>query len=101
MKELKKEFTKSGGRRFKQLVKTNEIVIYEVRQAKADVDEDSVWYEVFRPRVKAATIFHDEPHEAYPLDEAFGKWAWSCSNVRELQRIVKLHWGEDFEMPSI
>lgn len=90
MIELAKEF-KKGNRSFKQKVKENYLVIYTVSQPHLDDDKETVWYEVFRRIVKQKDIFHDDEYEKYPNDEAFGVWAWSCSNIDCVKKVLTNH----------
>lgn len=88
MIELKKQFTKNGVK-CTQIFKDDELAIYQISQRHADDNDYSIWYEVFKRMVKAADIYHADEFEKYPYDEAFGKWAWSCSNVGAVNKVLK------------
>lgn len=34
--------------------------------------------------------------ELYPSDEGFGVFAWSCSNVNSLRRMVEKHFEDEY-----
>lgn len=73
-----------------QLFKDDELVIYEITQSFADGDGHSKWYEVFRYRVMPADQYHDDEYELYPkADEYFGLWAWSCSNDKVVNKVLR------------
>ena len=92
MIELKKEF-KKGNRTFKQLLKQNCLVIYSVSQPHLDDTNETVWYEVFRRTVRQKDTFHEDEYEKYPNDEAFGLWAWSCSNLQCVRKVLTNHFA--------
>ena len=77
MIELKKEFTKKG-KLFRQVFKDNELVIYSVGGD----------YEVFRYTTHKPDTFHDDEWEVYPYDEAFGAFAWYCSNPSCVAKVI-------------
>ena len=81
MVEFKKEFSKRGIN-FKQIYKDDKLCIYQTSFPS---------YEVFRRVVHAPDRFHEEDYELYPCSEAFGKWAWSCSNEESINRMIKKH----------
>ena len=93
MIELKKEF-KKGNRTFKQLLKQEYLVIYSVTQPHQDDDGNSEWYEVFRRIVREKDMYHEDEFEKYPNDEAFGTWAWSCSNLKCVRKTLINHFAE-------
>lgn len=93
MIELKKEFTK-GGTHFKQLFKDERIAVYELSSVCADNGKVNVWYEVFRRLVMQSDIYHNDEYEKYPNDESFGKWAWSCSNIKSVEKVLKKHFKD-------
>lgn len=88
MIELKKEFKKSGNRHFKQLLKNDSLVIYEVSQPWVEGDGVSKWFEIFKPLLRKKDLYHDEDYEAYPSDEEFGIRAWCCSNIASLKKVL-------------
>ena len=81
MIELKLEFTKKGIN-FKQIYKDDKMVIYQTSFPS---------YEIFRRVVHSPDIFHQDTYEQYPSNEAFGTWAWSCSDEASLNRMIKKH----------
>ena len=100
MIELKKEFTKRGTM-FQQVYKDDSVVIYRLSRRGVDNGKESVWYEVFKRLVMKPDIYHDDEFEKYPYDETFGKWAWSCSNINVVRRVlsdpVRGHFGMSVE----
>ena len=75
MKELREQFDGRGevrGFKFTQLEKTDTGYLYEVRHS----DTSKPHYEVFKR--KENTHFGNI---SYPTSKAFGRWAWSCSNI--------------------
>ena len=94
MIELRKTFDiKKYKMSFTQMVKTDKVVIYRVTQPHADGDGVSEWYEVFRYKTTGMNPMSqnydpDETVEAYPSDEAFGLWAWSCSNLGVVEKVL-------------
>lgn len=78
MIELKKEFRKKGVD-FKQIYRDNELAIYKTGFPS---------FEVFRITVHKADRYHDDEYELYPYDEAFGLFAWSCSDEKSVNRIL-------------
>lgn len=86
MIELKENFEKKAwGVKFHQAFKDDELVIYRLDQG------ESHWYEVFKRVVHKQDKFHVEDYEAYPSDESFGKWAWSCSDIRSVRKVLGKH----------
>ena len=81
MIELKKEFTKKGIV-FKQIFRDDKLAIYSTSFPS---------YEVFKIIVHKPDRFHDDEYELYPYDEAFGVWAWSCSNEKVVNKVLKNH----------
>lgn len=80
-----------GGVEFTQCFKDDELVIYNLRQKHLDDDDYSEWYEVFQLKVKQKDIYHPDEFEKYPNDEAFGQWAWCCSNEKCVIKVLKKH----------
>lgn len=93
MIELKKEFTKKGIT-FKQMYKSNCLAIYSVSHKGVDDGKARTWYEVFRILVKQKDLFHYDDYEKYPNDEAFGQWAWSCSSVKSVEKVLNKHFKD-------
>ena len=91
LRELDKEFTKRGVN-FKQEVKNDELVIYRC----TNIETKDEYFEVFKYRTA-------KPHpmdegtwdlvELYPSDNAFGVWAWCCSSVPCVNKVLKKHFG--------
>lgn len=93
MIELKKKFVRKGSE-YNQLYKDDCLVIYSVSRKKADDDTFCSWYEVFRRIVREKDSFHDDEYERLPFDEAFGVWAWSCSNLKVVEKVLKKHFED-------
>lgn len=106
LRELQKEFEKKGVR-YTQINKTikaniNEkedkaydgIVIYKC----SNLSYHDEYFEVFRYRIAKPHPYDAENWdmvELYPSDEAFGVWAWSCSDKSSVERIVNKHFEEN------
>lgn len=107
LRELQKEFEKKGVR-YTQLQK----VVKEITNKDGEKVKDGIviykclnleygdeYFEVFRYRIA-------KPHpndtndwdmvEIYPSDEGFGVFAWSCSNVGSLRKIINKHFDEEY-----
>lgn len=93
MIELKKQFTKKETD-FNQIYKDNDVVIYKLTRNNADGDGMYTWFEVFKRKVKPQDIYHEDEFEKYPSDEAFGNWAWSCSNVECVKKVLNNYFKE-------
>lgn len=93
MIELKKEFVKKGTT-FKQLYKDSCMAVYRLSRPSDGNGKESYWYEVFRIIRKKADIFHKDEFEKYPYDEAFGEWAWSCSDEKSVEKILNEHFAD-------
>lgn len=91
MIELKKEFdTNKYHLHHRQLFKDGDLVIYEISQPKVDDGGYSIWYEVFKYMVNPPDQYHDDEYELYPKsDEYYGIWAWSCSNIGVVDKVLK------------
>ena len=88
---LKEHFVK-GGVEFTQCFKDSELVIFQLSQPSIDdPSEITKWYEVFQLKVKQKDIYHPDEFEKYPNDEAFGVWAWCCSNEKCVVKVLKKH----------
>ena len=92
MKELRKTFRKKGTD-FTQLYKDNNLVVYQLSRPFVDGNGYSVWYEVFRYRTggmhpMSSDYDPNEVVEKYPSDEEFGLWAWSCSNIESIKKVL-------------
>ena len=86
---LKENFSNKRIGEFKQFYKDNELVIYEVKQPYADGGGNTIWYEIFKYRVKEKDRFHDDEWEVYPNDEEFGTYAWACTTIGSVNKILK------------
>lgn len=107
LRELQKEFDKKGVK-YTQLVKeikeyVNEkyekvkdgIVVYKC----SNLSYHDEYFEVFRYRIAKPHPYDAENWdmvELYPSDEAFGVWAWSCSDIDSVKKIVKKHFDEEY-----
>lgn len=91
MIELKKEFSKKGTK-FTQVFKDSEIVVYRLDRNFFN-GTNGFWYEIFKPKVKKADIYHNDEYELYPGDEQFGAWAWSCSTKGSVEKILNKHFN--------
>ena len=49
------------------------------------------YYEVFKYHVGHNDIFHDDDWEIYPSDEHFGYWAWCCSDLNSVRKVLTNH----------
>ena len=90
MKELKKQFRKKGTD-FTQLYKDGNLAIYQLSRPYVEGNGHSVWYEVFRYKTaKTPKMWESDENEMekYPSDEEFGVWAWSCSNVESVKKVL-------------
>lgn len=90
MKELKEYFSRRGqvkGYVFNQISATKWCFIYEVKGS------GTTHYEVFK-RVEN-TLYNCV---SYPTDKAFGKWAWTCSNLGQAKdRLKKIEYDSLIE----
>jgi hypothetical protein len=91
MIELKNEFTKSGGRTFKKLYKQDCLAIYEVSVEQVDNTPPTKFYEVFAVLVRESDQYHKDAYEKYPFNEAFGSWAWCCTNPSCVAKVLAIH----------
>lgn len=91
MIDLKGEFTKKGIT-YKQVIKCKDIVIYELNGT--NTQGNNKWFEVFRYRVKKPDRFHDDDYVVYPSNEDFGLWAWSCSSVQSVHKVINKHFPD-------
>lgn len=90
MIELKKDFeVKKLAMRFHQVFKDNVFAIYEVTQPHADDDCESKWFELWKIVIKQPDIYHNDEYEMVMGDEQFGSNAWSCSNEKHLNKVIK------------
>ena len=90
MIELKKEFTKKGIE-YKQIYKDNALVLYQISRNYTEYGITTHNYEIFKYFVRTPDKYHNEEYELYPGDEAFGKWAWYCSDKKSLNKVLKKH----------
>lgn len=83
---LREKFSKKGVE-YTQLFKDNDLVIYRCSYLF------DVYYEVFRYKVHKSDIYHDDEYEMYPCDEQFGLWAWCCSNIDIVRKVIRKHFN--------
>ena len=87
MIKLKKTFRKKN-REFQQLLRDDKMAIYQITMHLPDGVIQ--FAEIFRLRVHQPDSYHyNESYEMYPGDEAFGDWAWCCSTLPSLKKILK------------
>lgn len=99
MIELKKDFTKKGIN-FHQIMKDDNVVVYQLTR-KYDNGAEESYLEIFKYNVKDADRYHSDEYEAYPSDEAFGKWAWCATKYEQIQKIIEKHFdGVDVDIIS-
>lgn len=63
-----------------------------------DIEDGYSYYEVFRYRLIPQHPYSKEDYdmvEAYPTDNQFGLYAWCCSNLKCLERVLKKHFDVD------
>lgn len=95
--ELPKEFIGKGsvgGAKFSQCFCGDGYYIYK-KQLKAENGFPNTKYEVFLERVSKALNVVDG--KFIQNDEAFGIWAWDCSNIDSIKRILSSKIGIDTE----
>ena len=86
---LKTTFNKKGTI-FNQIYKDEEIAIYQLTRQKADDNTQTYsWYEIWKIKIRQKDKYHDDQYERPAYDEAFGTFAWSCSNKTSLFKILK------------
>lgn len=76
---LESSFEKLG-RAFEKVEEGPAFMIYSVKMK----DSPRKWFEVFQRRVYPAREIEGKPFppsQAYPSDEAFGKWAWTFDGI--------------------
>lgn len=96
LRELQKEFEKKGVR-YTQLEKNNIYVLYRCEV----LDYKDVYYEVFEYKV-------GKPHpldtggwdavEIYPSSELFGVYAYCCSDLNSVRKVMKNHFNLDWNV---
>lgn len=63
-------------------------------------DDGYFCYEVFEYKLQNPhpmdTVGWDKV-EAYPNNESFGSWAWSCPNKDSLRKVMNLHFGIEYD----
>lgn len=92
MIRLKENF-KKGNREFQQLYRDNKMAIYKV---VFNGDGGCCEFtEVFRIKVRKPNQYHPESFEFYPVDESFGGWAWCCSTLPSLKKILTMKFDVD------
>lgn len=83
MRELRETFNKRWSS-FKQLYKDDVLVIYSLSNGA---------FEVFKYKVKAPNKIINDLYEVYPSSEDFGAWAWSCSNIKSVEKVLNNHFN--------
>lgn len=89
---LESRFEKLG-RVFEKVEEGPAFMIYSVKMK----DSPRKWFEVFQRRVYPAREIEGKafpPSQAYPSDEAFGKWAWTFGGIEQARAKsgeIKLH----------
>lgn len=81
MKKLQEKINKNGYI-YTQLQRCDKCALYEQK----DKSGNTIAFEVFLVRVNKARVFNGkeiEESEAFPYDEAFGKWAWTYKNLSD------------------
>ena len=96
MIQLKQEFDKKGTH-YKQIYKSKALVLYQLSRFYKEYGITVQHYEIFRYVTHTPDKYHNDEYELYPCDEAFGRWAWSCSNEASLLKIYKKHFNNDIE----
>ena len=90
---LKKHF-KRGNREFLQLYRDNKLALYQITMTLPDGVVQ--FAEIFRVRVHQPDPYHyNESYEMYPGDESFGEWAWCCSTLPSLEKILTMKFDVD------
>ena len=98
MKKLKREFTKKG-------ITYSFVEDGENFRIYTGSLNGQTWYEVFQKRINSERMIAGElieASEAYPFDEAFGKWAWTASSLemaRKQGETIKAHKSTTDERP--
>lgn len=99
IKELPKEFIKKGIK-YTQVEKNDDFVIYKCK----NLEFDDHYFELFRYRLQPPHPYSDEDYdmiEAYPTDNQFGLYSWSCSNVGSLLRMLKKHFDVEYDVRNL
>ena len=94
MIRLKRNFRKKGVE-FTQLFKDYQLVIYQLDRDCYN-GTHKTWFEVFRYKTRLPDKFRTDEFEVYPSDECFGTWAWSCTNMDVVQKVLR-HNFQDHE----
>lgn len=93
MIELKKQFKKRGIV-YTQIYKDEDLCVYELSEASIDDPSEIVrWYEIFKPVIHNANQYHPDKFELYPYDEAFGNFAFCCSNESSVAKVIYDHFN--------
>lgn len=94
LKQLEKEFTKKGVL-YTQMEKTEEYVLYRCK----NIEFGNVYYEVFKYRTGKPHFMSGEDFdliEVYPSNDAFGNWAFCCSDLKCVEKVMKTRMGIDW-----
>ena len=112
IKYLPKEFERKGVK-YTQLVRN----LYDVTDIDGkikkegyliykceDIENEYSYYEVFKYRLTPQHPCSNEDYdmiESYPSDELFGTYAWCCSNVDIVKKVMKKHFDIDFDVEKL
>lgn len=93
---LKKEFTANRNTIYQQIIKEKDVVIYRCSKYYPENDYTDIYWEVFVPRIVKADKYHNgDDYERYPSSECFGDWAWCCSGLKSLAKILRNKFNRD------
>lgn len=84
---LREEFGRNGAQ-YKQVYKNWLFAIYRIDKEFVN-GEKGTWWEIFFITVKPRSEYVNDEYEKYPSDEDFGSWAWSCSTIPSLEKVLK------------
>lgn len=112
LKELPKEFERKGVR-----YTCLERNLYDVTDADGNPSKDgyliykcesiefgNVYFEVFRYRTAKPHPHSNEDYdlvELYPTDNVFGLYAWACSNLECVEKVMRKHFEIDYDIKNI
>lgn len=99
IKYLPKEFVKKGVK-YTLLEKNEVFVLYRCESIAYGYS----YFEVFKPRMGKPHPMSDEDYdlvELYPSDELFGIYAWACSNIECVKKVMKKHFGINFKINKL
>lgn len=87
---LEKEFVKKGIV-YKQFERNEEKGYYIYKCENLNYKDE--YFEIFKIKLSKPDLRFNpnadyDLMELYPSDESFGKWAWCCSNMEIVQRVI-------------